>query len=66
MLNFHVDEQACDGLTVKEFVKKVKTWLFKMRFLISAFDSKPKYVLRYKLAIRRVGEVQWVQWLISG
>jgi hypothetical protein len=37
-----------------------------MEFLIGAFDSQPKYVLRYKLAIRRVGELQWVQWLIPG
>ena len=37
-----------------------------MGFLIRVLDSKPKYVLRYKIAIRRVGEVQWMQWLIAG
>jgi hypothetical protein len=53
-------------LMKRNLLKIAKTWRFKMGFLIGAFDSKPKYVLRYKDATRRVGEVQWVQWLIPG
>jgi hypothetical protein len=45
-------------LLKRNLLKIAKTWHFKMGFLIGVFDSKPEYVLRYKLAIRRVGEVQ--------